>query len=136
MAGLVRLLNVNFRVSSAKADPAMLYTYIKRADRCPHCLRIMNSQLLAIADQYVANMFAWANRAECFGTACAELETYVLGITTYREDGHAFENCLQDLYQTVAMPDGFAELEDEDADLVTEYLGDVWPSLWRDAMAW
>jgi hypothetical protein len=97
----------------------------------------MNSQLLTIGDSYIANMFAWANRADCeFGTACAELETYVCSITTYREDGHAFDNGPQDLYQTVAMPEGFAELEDEDADLVIEYLGDVWPSLWRDAMAW
>jgi hypothetical protein len=97
----------------------------------------MNSQLLTIGDSYISNMFAWANRADCeFGTACAELETYVCSITTYREDGHAFENGPWDLYQTVAMPEGFAELEDEDADLVIEYLGDVWPSLWRDAMAW
>ena len=115
----------------------MLYTYIKRADRCPHCLRTMNSQLLAIADSYITNMLDWANRADCeFGLACAELETYVLGITTYGPEGQVWENCPQDLYQTVAMPDGFAELEDEDADLVIEYLGDVWPSLWRDAMAW
>ena len=97
----------------------------------------MNSQLLTIADAYISNMFEWARRADCeFGTACAELETYVCSITTYREDGHAFENCPHDLYQTVAMPDGFAELEDDQADLVVEYLGDVWPSLWRDAMAW
>lgn len=97
----------------------------------------MNSQLLTIGDHYIAKMFEWARRADCeFGTACAELETYVLGITTYGPEGQVWENCPQDLYQTVAMPDGFAELEDEDADLVIEYLGDVWPSLWRDAMAW
>jgi hypothetical protein len=97
----------------------------------------MNSQLLAIADQYVANMFAWANRADCeFGIACAELESYVCSITTYGPEGQVWDNCPQDLYQTVAMPEGFFELDYAEEELVVEYLGDVWPSLWRDAMAW
>jgi hypothetical protein len=114
----------------------MPYNYLKRAERCPHRLRVMNSQLLTIGNSYISNMFAFARRCDSFDQACAELESYVLGLTTYGPEGQEWQNCPQDLYQTVAMPEGFCELEDEDADLVIEYLGDVWPSLWRDAMAW
>ena len=95
----------------------------------------MTSKLVEIAEKFISNMFECARRCPDFCAACSELESYLLSQTTWDSEGNQFENCPQDLYQTVRLPEGFNDLEDEEADLVVQYLGDVWPDVWRESVA-
>jgi hypothetical protein len=95
----------------------------------------MTPKLIEIVQEFVSNMFEYARRCPDFCAACGDLESYVLSRTTWDSEGNEHENCPQDLYQTVSLPAGFNDLEEEETDLVVQYLGDVWPDAWRDAVA-
>ena len=89
-----------------------------------------------ISEQFITNMFDAASRSDNFASACAELESYVLSRTTWDSEGNEYKNCPQDLYQTVSLPEGFDNLDEEDEDQVIQYLGDVWPDVWRESVAY
>ena len=89
-----------------------------------------------IAQEFITNMFETASLSVDFASACAELESYVLSRTTWDNEGNEFKNCPQDLYQTVSLPEGFDDLDEEGEDQVIQYLGDVWPDVWRESVAY
>ena len=89
-----------------------------------------------IAQEFISNMFEHARRCPDFCAACGELESYVLSRTTWDSEGNEYKGSPQDLYQTVSAPARFDNLDEEDEDQVIQYLGDVWPDVWRESVAY
>ena len=94
------------------------------------------TELTAISQEFISNMFEWASRCPDFAAACGELEAFILSRTTWDSEGTEYANSPQDLYQLVRLPSAFEDLDEEEEDSVIQYLGDVWPDAWRDAVAY